>query len=108
MKIYTIHCLYYKEKSSAKQIWPTNGVTWAWFSDFEKAENSLFNSIDFFFEGGYCDNTVIEQINEGSNAYKDYKAWWYKSKEVGKYNGNEIEKIEEPIWAKGIVNFSIG
>jgi hypothetical protein len=54
--------------------------TWAWFPTFEEAVESIQKSPEWYFEHGYYQYAVIEEVPAGPLLGKIYKATWYEAK----------------------------
>lgn len=76
---------------------------WGWYSTWEAAHAAVIANMGDMNEAGYYDIILIEEVSEGIIAM-GRNTWWYK------YNEEKdiYESMEDPEWADGIVNWSMG
>lgn len=76
---------------------------WGWYSSREAAHDAVIHNVTDMNEAGYYNYIVVEKLSEGILPL-DTETYWYKfNDQDGKYHA-----IDQPQWAHGIVNWSMG
>ena len=99
-KIYMVTVMLYKNDSTVDYR------TWAWYTDVNKALNSVETNMGDMFESTY-NYALVEEIEEGMPA-RSKVIQWYKAVYKKGINFPRVVKIKEPKQFKRQCNFSIG
>lgn len=81
--------------------------TWGYFTTLQRAEHVVLENRTDIFESGYYDYAVIEQVRDGLYAAANAKErWWFRVRRES--NQLQVERAEEPEWARRVEGFCFG